>query len=265
MSGAGSVEVVSVTRRPSAVERASVAGGVLRVSNRVSDARSVVGQQPDDRLVAFGHLVLARRLQGAETERVEKRLVALRRGPGAGQEDRVAALDDRLGARGARAAQRRARIAVAVLGAPIPQLARGSAVGLSSTQVRVQRRVRSDSEYERHAGVRPGQAAEAVLGARQLGRLALERRRQRADPIALRHLRLRVAAVERLDPGQRRRLERLPPEAPRAGQDAAVGHVVGHRKGGDRPGDRADAVPHLDAAWRNRRTAPAASRACSAA
>ena len=36
MPGAGSTDVVSVTRRPSVVERTSVAGGVFFVSNRVS-------------------------------------------------------------------------------------------------------------------------------------------------------------------------------------------------------------------------------------
>ena len=207
------------------------------------DLRAVVRQHADHGLVrAAGGLEQALALERGEVEPIDERPRAFRRGADAGEEDRVGVLLDGRhtgGAAHAAAACPDCRTSLPGCG---PTACAAWRPALSITQVRVHRRPRSFSVNSTAPPSVHDDVAEAILGARHLGGRGRERRAHRHHLVAMRHLGLGVAVVERLRPHHGRRRERLPLEAARSRHHAAVRHVVGHRQLRDllhraRPGD----------------------------
>src|SRR5262249_27916954 len=153
--------------------------------------------------------------------------IAFRRGAFSREENEVAVLQDRAAASTAAAAaapaargarNRRAGILVRRVLLAVPDLAR-LRPGLDQPRAHVTRRAIVLAE-DRQALVGELQAAEAPLGLGEFMRLAGERRVERHHLVAEGDLVLEIAAVERLDPDERRRLIGAPVIAARARFDA---------------------------------------------
>ena len=180
-------------------------------------------------------------LERRQVEPVEERTITVGRRAGAGQVDAAIGLADDP-APGPRDADGVAGGGVAVLGAPVPQGA-APAVGVEQRGPRPPRAAVVLGQ-QRGAVRGPRDAAEAELGAGDLGRLAVERRSVRDDAIAVRDRGAGVAPVLGLDPDEGGGPGGVPREAARPGGDAADGDGVGEGQPGDRRHDLAAAVPH---------------------
>ena len=91
----------------------------------------------------------------------------------------------------------------------------------------------------------PVERGEALPEPRHLGGGGDEGGAESHHALAVRDFPPRVAAVEGLDPDDRRRHERLPGDPARPGRDALPGHLVRHREVGDRGQLPARRVPDL--------------------
>ena len=167
--------------------------------------------------------------------------------PSPREEDRVAVLPHDPLPVGQRAVDRLAGVLVALV-ARQSQRRRGLAAG-SSTSTRNVRCQCLFSSYSWSSATprrsRPVEADEALLGARDLGGRAGERRRQHHDLVARGNVDVPVAAVERLGPDERRGLGRAPLEVARSGRHAGDRHAIREGQLRERADPAAGAVPEL--------------------
>ena len=148
-------------------------------------------QQGDDGLVpTFVGLVEALGAERDKVEGVEERPLAVGRRARAGEVEAAFVHACYTEAVGQRAQQRRAGVAITVLGGDIPEQAGrlGGGVGVDEPGA-VPAAAGLVFAHERHVGaLGPGQGLEAMLGLLQLDRGVRERRVEHQDAIAVRHL-----------------------------------------------------------------------------
>src|SRR5215831_20691029 len=111
----------------------------------------------------------------------------------------------------------------------------GAELARLTSETVLQRRSRSNSDQGLVLLRGPGHRGEPIPDAKDLGEIAHERRREPHHLLPVRDLPERVAAVERLNPYESRRLQRLPVHQSRPGRYALTRHLVGDREIGHGP------------------------------
>ena len=213
------------------------------------DLRPAVSEEADEALErVLGRLEEPARLAGRKVHRIEERLRAAGRCALTREERHDAVLHDRAAAAARRREDEAARILVRVLRREVEEdfRRRRGVVEVdhrrgppapAAVVLRHDRRPRRDG---------PLDVLEAVDELAHLPGLARERRLDRPERLAERHLLHGVAAVERLGPEERGFLHRLPLDAARARGDSLPRRLVREREVRDGPQDSPRAVPDLE-------------------
>ncbi len=229
--------------------RAQIANHVVRrnlggLPRRDHASAGICHQQGHHRLVAlFVTAPQPLRREGGHIHLVQERQVAFGRRAGTGQKNQVADLQDQVRCR---TTHRGSGVAVAILLTTLPDLTwrRGPALVVHPASRHARRAVRLGHDDDALLGER--HATKPPCGLHGCGRCSGKRRGEGHDLIAMRHLVANVALVERLDPDERRRFQRMPLRAPRTLMHTVDRYDITHRHIGDFADDPAGAIPDFD-------------------